>query len=150
VLIEESGDGDRDRLANSDFPLTIPIEYPLPRSSYSAPSASPSTSCPSLPLVGEFRKTRHPRNIKFDKVLETCFSETGNSQFSEAWDLRSLGFANVRSSGIVIRGRRGVANMQKPGTTSWRWHGPTKKRRPIRESVGDPVRESRVKTFTNR
>jgi hypothetical protein len=24
--------------------------------------------------VGEFRKTRHPRNVKFDKVLETCFS----------------------------------------------------------------------------
>jgi hypothetical protein len=37
--------------------------------------------------VGEFRKTHHPRNIKFDKVLEICFSGTGNSQFSEAWDL---------------------------------------------------------------
>jgi hypothetical protein len=23
--------------------------------------------------VGEFRKTRHPRNVKLDKVLETCF-----------------------------------------------------------------------------
>jgi ribosomal protein L17 len=64
--------------------------------------------------------------------------------------------------------------MQKPGTSSWRWcelrraadlgicrgpssvvtredvHEPTKKRRPIRESVEDLVRESRVKTFTNR
>jgi hypothetical protein len=63
--------------------------------------------------------------------------------------------------------------MQKPGTSSWRWrelwsvadsgicrgpssgvtrediHEPTKKRRPIRESVWDLVRESRVKTFTN-
>jgi hypothetical protein len=29
-------------------------------------------------------------------------------------------------------------------------HEPTKKRRPIRESVEDLVRESRVKTFTNR
>jgi hypothetical protein len=28
--------------------------------------------------VGEFRKTRHPRNVKFDKVLETCFSGAGN------------------------------------------------------------------------
>jgi hypothetical protein len=37
--------------------------------------------------VGEFRKTRHPRNVKFDKVLETCFSGTGNSRFSEAWNL---------------------------------------------------------------
>jgi hypothetical protein len=63
--------------------------------------------------------------------------------------------------------------MQKPGTSSWRWselrraadsgicrgpssgvtrediHEPSKKQRPIRESVGDLVRESRVKTFTN-
>jgi hypothetical protein len=29
-------------------------------------------------------------------------------------------------------------------------HEPAKKQRLIRESVGDPVRESRVKTFTNR
>jgi hypothetical protein len=64
--------------------------------------------------------------------------------------------------------------MWKLGTSSWRWrelrraadsgicrgpssgvtcediHEPTKKRRLIRESVGDPVRESCVKTFTNR
>jgi hypothetical protein len=64
--------------------------------------------------------------------------------------------------------------MWKPGTSRWRWrelrrtadsgvcrgpssgvmredmHEPTKKRRSIRESVEDPVRESRVKTFTNR
>jgi hypothetical protein len=37
--------------------------------------------------VAEFRKTRHPRNVKFDKVLETCFSGVGNSRFSEAWNL---------------------------------------------------------------
>jgi hypothetical protein len=37
--------------------------------------------------VGEFRKTRHPRNVKFHKVLETCFSGIGNSRFSEAWNL---------------------------------------------------------------
>jgi hypothetical protein len=53
--------------------------------------------------IGEFRKTRHPRNVKFDKVLETCFSGAGNSRFSEAWNLRSLEFANVRSSGILMR-----------------------------------------------
>jgi Tfp pilus assembly protein FimT len=29
---------------------------------------------PAKENVGEFRKTRHPRNVKFDKVLETCFS----------------------------------------------------------------------------
>jgi hypothetical protein len=45
--------------------------------------------CPGdlTPTVGEFRKTRHPRNIKYDKVLETCFSGAGNSRFSEAWNL---------------------------------------------------------------
>jgi hypothetical protein len=38
-------------------------------------------------LVGEFRKTRHPRNIKFNRVLKACFSGAGNSRFSEAWNL---------------------------------------------------------------
>jgi hypothetical protein len=71
--------------------------------------------------VGEFRKTRHPRNVKFDKVLETCFSGTGNSRFSEAWNLWSLGFANAWNSGIVVWWRGGVTNMRKPGTSSWRW-----------------------------
>jgi hypothetical protein len=71
--------------------------------------------------VGEFRKTRHPRNVKFDKVLETCFSGAGNSRFSEAWNLWSLEFANVWSSGILIRWRNGVKDMRKPGTSSWRW-----------------------------
>jgi hypothetical protein len=63
--------------------------------------------------------------------------------------------------------------MQKPGTSSWRWrelrrttdsicrglssgitredmHEPSKKRKPIQESVEGLVRESHVKTFTNR
>jgi hypothetical protein len=34
----------------------------------------------SLGSVGEFRKTRHPRNVEFDKVLETCFS--GGREFT--------------------------------------------------------------------
>jgi hypothetical protein len=37
--------------------------------------------------VGEFRKTRHPRNVGFNKILEACFSGAGNSRFSEAWNL---------------------------------------------------------------
>jgi hypothetical protein len=40
-----------------------------------------------LLLVGEFRKTRHPRNVDFNKVLKTCFSGAGNSRFSEACSL---------------------------------------------------------------
>jgi hypothetical protein len=57
-----------------------------------------NSRCPEQD-VGEFKKTRHPRNVKFDKVLETCFSGAGNSRFSEAWNLWSLEFANVQSSG---------------------------------------------------
>jgi hypothetical protein len=30
-------------------------------------------------VVGEFRKTLHPRNVEFNKALETCFSGAGNS-----------------------------------------------------------------------
>jgi hypothetical protein len=64
--------------------------------------------------------------------------------------------------------------MRRPRTSSWRWrelrrkassgicrgpssgvtredmHEPVKKRRPVRESVEDSVREFHVKTFTNR
>jgi hypothetical protein len=34
-----------------------------------------------LAIVGEFRKTHHPRNAKFDKVLETCFQEEETHDF---------------------------------------------------------------------
>jgi hypothetical protein len=116
--------------------------------------------------VGEFMKTRHPRNVKFDKVLETYFSGAGNSRFSEVRNLWSPEFANVRSSGILIRWSNRVTDMRRPGTSSWRWrelrrkdssgvsrediHELVKKRRPVRESVEDSVREFHVKTFTNR
>jgi hypothetical protein len=53
--------------------------------------------------VGEFRKTRHPRNVKSNKVLKACFSGAGDLRFSEAWNLRSYEFANVRDSGILVR-----------------------------------------------
>jgi hypothetical protein len=74
--------------------------------------------------VGEFRKTRHPRNIKFDEILEICFSGTENSWISGAWNLRSFRFADMRSSGIVVRRRHGVANTRKPVISSWRWREP--------------------------
>jgi hypothetical protein len=38
-------------------------------------------------IVGEFRKTRHPRNVELNKVLKACFSGAGNSRFSEVWNL---------------------------------------------------------------
>jgi cytochrome P450 len=90
--------------------------------------------------VGEFRKTRHPRNVELNKVLKACFSVAGNSRFSEAWNLRSLEFANVKSSGILIRRGGGVTNMRKPGIPTV--DGPNFGERPIWESVEDPLRES--------
>jgi hypothetical protein len=72
--------------------------------------------------VGEFRKTRHPRNVEFNKVLEICFSGAGNSRFSRIWDLRSFGFANVRISGILDRWRLRVMNTRKPGISNCQRH----------------------------
>jgi hypothetical protein len=97
--------------------------------------------------VGEFRKTRHPRNVKFNKVLEVCFSGAGNSRISEAWNLRSLEFANVLSSGILIRQRSGVTSVRKPGISTG--DGPNFGEMPIRESDEDPVRGSGVWASTN-
>jgi hypothetical protein len=124
-------------------------------------------------VVGEFRKTRHPRNVRLDKVLEMCFSGTENSRFSGAWNLRRFRFANMRSSGIVIRRSHVVTNARKPKISTrrgheprraidsgiWRGsssevehggiHEPAEKQGRIREPVVDPVRESRMKMFTN-
>jgi hypothetical protein len=97
--------------------------------------------------VGEFRKTRHPRNVKLNKVLEVCFSGAGNLRISEAWNLRSLEFANVLSSGILIRQRSGVTSVRKPGISTG--DGPNFGELPIRESDEDPVRGSGVWTSTN-
>jgi hypothetical protein len=68
--------------------------------------------------VGEFRKTRHPRNVELNEVFKACFSRAGNSRFSETWDLRSLEFANVQSSGILIRREGGATNMREPGIST--------------------------------
>jgi hypothetical protein len=46
-------------------------------------------------------------------------------------------------------GRFGNLSRTKFGVTHEDMYEPMKKRRPSRESVEDPVRESRVKTFTN-
>jgi hypothetical protein len=107
-----------------------------------------SFSLVKLMHVGEFRKTRHPRNAKFDEVLETCFSGTGNSWFSKAWNLWNLGFAKreVRESwfGEEVGSRTCGSTEPRAGDRA-NFGG-----RPIRESVKGLVRESQVKTFTNR
>jgi hypothetical protein len=41
--------------------------------------------------VGEFRKTRHPRNIEFNKVLEICFPGPQTCGFQESWTCEASG-----------------------------------------------------------
>jgi hypothetical protein len=72
--------------------------------------------------VGEFRKTRHPRNIEFNEILEICFSGAGHSRFSGISDVRSLRFANMQFSGILNQWRLGVMSTRKPGTSNWQSH----------------------------
>jgi hypothetical protein len=72
--------------------------------------------------VGEFRKTRHPRNIEFNEVLEICFSGAWHSRFSGILDLRSLRIANMRFSGILNRRGLRVTNTRKPRTSNWQSH----------------------------
>jgi hypothetical protein len=55
---------------------------------------SPTTHTGS-PMLGNSGKPVTLETSGFDKVLEACFSGTASSRFSEAWNLRSLGFANV-------------------------------------------------------
>jgi hypothetical protein len=62
-------------------------------------------------------------------------------------EARNLELATARTS---EDGRFGNLSRTSSGVTREEMHEPMKKRRPIRESVGDPVQESRVKTFTNR
>jgi hypothetical protein len=97
--------------------------------------------------VGDFRKTRHPRNIEFNEVLEICFSGAGHSRFSGILDLRNLRFANMQFSGILNRRRLGVMNTRKPGPRTGKvtnFGGQL-----IRESVRDLVRKSCAEKFTN-
>jgi hypothetical protein len=58
---------------------------------------------------------------------------------------RAGGGANIEGQLI-----RGICRGPSSGVMREDIHEPTKKKRLIRESVGDPVRESRVKIFTNR
>jgi hypothetical protein len=97
--------------------------------------------------VGEFRKTRHPRNVRFDKVLETCFSGQGTHDFRrsgtcEASDSR---ICEVRGSWFGEDVESRTCRSPEPRVGGGANFGG----RLIRESVGDPVRESRVKALTN-
>jgi hypothetical protein len=72
-------------------------------------------------VLGNSGKPVTLETLSLTKFSKHVFQGEGNSRFSEAWNLWSLEFANVRSSGILIRWRNGVTNMRKPGVSSCRW-----------------------------
>jgi hypothetical protein len=76
------------------------------------------------------------------------FSGAGNSRFSEVWNLWSLEFAKVWSSGILVREEIGSRTCGSPEPRAG--DGANFGGRPIRESVEGSVRESRARTCANR
>jgi hypothetical protein len=84
---------------------------------------------------------------KSNGILKVCFSGARNSRIQEVWDLRSLEFADVQSSGNLVRRRDGVMNMRKPGISTV--GGPNFGDFPIRESSEDSVRDSGARICTN-
>jgi hypothetical protein len=64
--------------------------------------------------------------------------------------MRKLGTSSYRWRELRRTAASGIRRGPSSGVTRGDMHEPMEKRRPIRESVEDPVRESRVMTFTNR
>jgi hypothetical protein len=54
-------------------------------------------------LLGNSGKHITLETSQSNGILKVCFSGAGNSRIQEVRDLRSLKFANVQSSGILIR-----------------------------------------------
>jgi hypothetical protein len=97
--------------------------------------------------VGEFTKTRHPRNVGFNKVLETCFQVQGIRDF------RKPGTYEASNSRICeVRGSWFGEEMESRtcgSPESWAVEGPNFGGRPIWESVKGWVRELRARTCAN-
>jgi hypothetical protein len=122
------------------------------------------TSTMSLQIgVGEFRKTRHPRNIEFNEVLEICFSgegiydfqESGTCEasgsrtcdFQESWTCEASGSrtCDFRESWICEVSELWTCESLESRTGEVTNFGG----RLIREYVGSLVRKSRMGKFTN-
>jgi hypothetical protein len=103
---------------------------------------------PLTRIVGEFRKTRHPQNVKSDKVLETCFQGQGIHDFRKpgTCEASDSQMCEVRESWFGEEmGSRTCGSPEPRAVDGTNFGG-----RPIREFVEDPDRESRAKTCTNR
>jgi hypothetical protein len=100
-----------------------------------------------IQVLGNSGKYITLETSKSDSILKVCFSGAGNSRIQEVWDLRSLEFADVQSSGNLVRRRDGVVNMRKPGISTV--GGPNFGDFPIRESSEDSVRDSGAGTRAN-
>jgi hypothetical protein len=86
-----------------------------------------------------------PRIRECTKFRDRDSGKTWSREHAEAQNLK-LAMARTNEE---AKADSGICRGPTSGVAREDIHEPTKKRRPIRESVGDPVRESRVKTFTN-
>jgi hypothetical protein len=94
-----------------NFQHTSPTHYPSwpsPRSHCSAIGPLNQLSISqtrerSGTLLGNSGKHITLETSKSNGILEVCFSGAGNSRIQEVWDLRSLEFADVQSSGTLFQ-----------------------------------------------
>jgi hypothetical protein len=68
-----------------------------------AACAATMTSAGVCRLLGNSGKHITLETSKSNGILKVCFSGAGNSRIQEVWDLRSLEFADVQSSGNLVR-----------------------------------------------
>jgi hypothetical protein len=108
---------------------------------------SPEARTTGWRVLGNSGKPVTLGTLSLTKFSKYVFQEAGNSRLSRAWNLWSLEFTNVLSSGILIRQRGEVASVRKPGISTN--DSPNFGEPPIRESDEDPVRGSGAWTSTN-
>jgi hypothetical protein len=65
--------------------------------------AAATATCQGVWLLGNSGKHITLETSKSNGIVKVCFSGAGNSRIQEVWDLRSLEFADVQSSGILVR-----------------------------------------------
>jgi hypothetical protein len=97
--------------------------------------------------VGEFRKTRHPRNANIAKFLRHVFQEQETHDFWEPGTCEASDSRTREVRGLLFGeevGSRTCRSLEPRAGDGANFGG-----RPIRESVGDSVRESRAKTCMN-
>jgi hypothetical protein len=94
--------------------------------------------------VGEFWKTRHPRNVEVNEICDASFQGAKNTRRSRVWNSRSLevtnarwtGLPNSRSLGVANARWLGVSNLLSPEfVNSWRLKAMNLQNHELRESA---------------